>query len=77
MRTDSMIRGVSAAVCGLLLTAAEAGEFTSALVGRVTYTDLPGWTVSVETKTPEKGVELWEFASRPSPGSGRFPATFR
>ena len=62
MRTDSMIRGVSAAVCGLLLTAAEAGEFTSALVGRVTYTDLPGWTVSVETKTPEKGVELWEFA---------------
>jgi len=57
-----MIRGVSAAVCGLLLTAAEAGEFTSALVGRVTYTDLPGWTVSVETKTPEKGVELWEFA---------------
>ncbi len=62
MRTDSMIRGVSVAVCGLLLTAAEAGEFTSALVGRVTYTDLPGWTVSVETKTPEKGVELWEFA---------------
>ena len=62
MRTDSMIRGVSAAVCGLLLTAAEAGEFTSALVGRVTYTDLPGWTVSVETKTPEKGVELWAFA---------------
>ena len=62
MRMGSIARGVSAAVCGLLLTAAEAGEFTSALVGRVTYTDLPGWTVSVETKTPEKGVELWEFA---------------
>ena len=62
-------RGICAAFCGLLFTAVQAGEFTSALVGRVTYTDWDGWSVAVETKSPEKGVEEWHFtfaAEKPS-----------
>ena len=31
-----------------------AGEFTSGLAGRVTYTDTPGWRIAVETESPEK-----------------------
>ena len=54
------LRGIAAIVCGLAL-AADAGEFTSALVGRVTYDDTPGWTISAETKSPEKGLEEWSL----------------
>ena len=56
-----------AALCAFV--PAEAGEFASALVGRVTYTDTPGWSVAVETKTPTAGVEEWRFsfaADKPS-----------
>ena len=61
--------GLFAAVCAWVLAAAQAGEFTSALAGRVTYTDSDGWSVAVDAKTIEKGVEEWHFtfaAAKPS-----------
>ena len=61
--------GILLALCGCALGAAEAGEFTSALVGRVTYDDSPDWRIAVETKSVETGVEEWQFsfaADRPS-----------
>ncbi len=54
--------GLFAAVCAWALAAAQAGEFTSALAGRVTYTDSDGWSVAVDAKTIETGVEEWRFS---------------
>ena len=54
--------GLFAAVCAWVLAAAQAGEFTSALAGRVTYTDSDGWSVAVDAKTIETGVEEWRFS---------------
>ena len=49
-------------VAGLFLSsAALAGEFTSTLVGRVTYNDTNGWTIKANVTPKEAGIEEWHL----------------
>ena len=48
---------------GFLLSGAVlAGEFTSTLVGRVTYNDTNGWTIKTRVTPKEAGIEEWHLA---------------
>ena len=52
MSINRIAHGFAAVAALCALAPAEAGEFASALVGRVTYTDTPGRSLAHETQTP-------------------------
>ena len=66
------LRLVRSAACAALAAGcaagAFAGEFRSALVGKVTYGDVPGWTISAKAEPFGEGREKWTLSfAAPAP----------
>lgn len=58
MKKIGVLVGLFAALVGDSL----AGEFQSALVGRVTYNDVKDWTITAQVTPKESGIEEWKLS---------------